>query len=128
MTAEQETFVQKFSTRDLCSKVQHPQIMLQIEVMKTEVMKYQTLADSIKTHVERKDVKGNDTFEISDWWKANCAMLTAFTYMLRAVLTNSPNSCPPERLFSIFNTTHNDDEKSYIQLSMQPQFNTREHY
>ena len=46
---------------------QHPQIMLQIEVMKTEVIKYQTLADSIKLHVERKDVKGNDTFDISDW-------------------------------------------------------------
>ena len=57
---------------------QHPQIMMQIEVMKTEVMKYQTLADSIKPHVERKDVKGNDTFEISDWWKANCAMLPTF--------------------------------------------------
>ena len=69
---------------------QHPQIMLQIEVMKTEVIKYHTLADSIKSHVERKDVKGNDTFDISDWWKTNCAMLPAFTYVLRAVLTNSP--------------------------------------
>ena len=70
----------------------HPQIMLQIEVMKTEVIKYQTLVDSIKSHVERKDVKGNDTFDISDWWKANCTMLPAFTYVFRAVLTNSPNS------------------------------------
>jgi hypothetical protein len=57
---------------------QHPQIMMQIEVMKTEVIKYQTLPDSIKPHVEREDVKGNDTFEISDWWKTNCAMLPAF--------------------------------------------------
>jgi hypothetical protein len=40
-------------------------------------MKYQTLADSIKPHVERKDVQGNDTFDISDWWKANCAKLTS---------------------------------------------------
>ena len=106
---------------------QHPQIMLQIEVMKTEVIKYQTLADSIKPHVERKDVKGNDTFEISDWWKANCAMLPAFTYVLRAVLTNSPNSCPPERLFSIFNSTFDADQSrsyaDYMQLSMQSQFN-----
>ena len=105
---------------------QHPQIMLQIEVMKTEVIKYQTLADSIKPHVERKDVKGNDTFEISDWWKANCAMLPAFTYVLRAVLTNSPNSCPPERLFSIFNSTFDADQSrsyaDYMQLSMQSQF------
>jgi len=106
---------------------QHPQIMLQIEVMKTEVIKYQTLADSIKPHVERKDVKGNDTFDISDWWKANCAMLPAFTYVLRAVLTNSPNSCPPERLFSIFNSTFDADQSrsyaDYTQLSMQSQFN-----
>ena len=64
---------------------QHPQIMLQIEVMKTEVIKYQTLADSIKPHVERKDVKGNDTFDISDWWNANCAILPEFTYVLRTV-------------------------------------------
>ena len=31
-------------------------------------MKYQNLDDSIKPHVERKDVKGNDTFDISDRW------------------------------------------------------------
>ena len=49
--------------------------------------------------------------------------------MLRAVLTNSPNSCPPERLFSIFNVTYNDDQKrshtDYIELSMQSQFDER---
>ena len=83
---------------------QHPQIVLQIEVMKTEVITYQTLAASIKSLVERKDGKGNDTFcDMSGWWKGNRAKLPAFTYMLRAVLTNSPTSCPPERLFSIFN-------------------------
>ena len=45
------------------------------------------------------------------------------------VLTNSPNSCQSERLFSIFNTTYNDDQKSsyadYIELSIQSQFNKR---
>jgi hypothetical protein len=44
-------------------------------------------------------------------------------------VTNSPNSCPPERLFSVFNTTYHDDQKSshtdYIQLSIQSQFNKR---
>ena len=49
--------------------------------------------------------------------------------MLRTVLTNSPNSCPSERLFSIFNATYNDDQKKshsdYIQLSMQSQFSKR---
>jgi hypothetical protein len=43
-------------------------------------------------------------------------------HVLHVVLTNSPNSCPPERLFSIFNATYNDDQKrshtDYIQLSM----------
>jgi hypothetical protein len=44
---------------------QHPQIILQIE---TEVkMVYQTLADSIKPLVERKDGKGKGTFDMSDW-------------------------------------------------------------
>ena len=102
-------------------------MMVWIEVMKNEVITYQTSSDSIKPLVERKDDKGQDTFDISDWWKTNCAELPAFTYVLRAVLTNSPNSCPPERLFSIFNSTFDADQKSsyadYMQLSMQSQFN-----
>ena len=97
-------------------------MMVQIEVMKNEVITYQTPVDSIKPLVE-----GQDTFDISDWWKANCAKLLAFTYVLRAVLTNSHNSCPPECLFTIFNSTF--DQKSsyadYIQLSIQSQFNNR---
>ena len=75
-----------------------------------------------KSFEERKDSKGKDTFDLSDWWKSNCATLPGFAYVLRAVLTNSPNSCPPERLFSLFNATYNDDQKSsytdYIELSM----------
>ena len=109
---------------------EHPEIRPQIEVMKTEVMKYQTLADSIKSFEERKDSKGKDTFDLSDWWKSNCATLSRFAYVLRAVLTNSPNLCPPERLFSLFNTTYNDDQKKshadYIELSMKSQFNKRD--
>ena len=101
----------------------------QIEVMKTEVMKYQALAGSIKSFEERKDSKGKDTFDLSDWWKSNSVRLQGFAYVLRAVLTNSPNSCPSERLFSLFNSTYNDDQKKshadYIELSMQSQFNKR---
>ena len=97
--------------------------------MKTEVMKYQTLADSIKSFEERKDSKGKDTLDLSDWWKSNCETLTGFAYVLRVVLTNSPNSCPPERLFSLFNATYDDDQKrshtDYIELSIQSQFNKR---
>ncbi len=78
---------------------------------------------------ERKDSKGKDTFALSDWWKSNCATLPGFAYVLRAVLTNSPNSCPSKRLFSIFNATYDDDQKKshadYIELSMQSQFNKR---
>jgi hypothetical protein len=108
---------------------EHPEIRPQIEVMKTEVMKYQALIGSIKSFEERKDIKGKDTFELSDWWKSNCATLPGFAYVLRTVLTNSPNSCPSERSFSIFNSTYNDDQKrsytDYIELSMQSQFNKR---
>ncbi len=107
----------------------HPEICPQIEVMKTEVMKYQTLTGSIKTFEERKDSKGKNTFDLTDWWKSNCATLPGFTYVFRVVLTNSPNSCPVERLFSIFNATYNDDQtrshSDYIELSMQSQFNER---
>jgi hypothetical protein len=70
-------------------------MMVQIEVMKNKVITYQTPADSIKSLVERKDDNRQDAFDISDWWKVNCAKLPAFTYVLRAVLTNSHNSYPP---------------------------------
>jgi len=42
-----------------------------------------TLADCIKPLVDRKDVNGEDTFDMLDWWKANCAKLPAFTVGLR---------------------------------------------
>ena len=84
-------------------------MMVQIEVMKNEVITYQTPADSIKPLVERKDDKGQDTFDISDWWKANCAKLPEFTYVFGAVLINSHNSCPPKRLCTIFNSTFDAD-------------------
>jgi hypothetical protein len=66
---------------------EHHEIRTQTEVMKTEVMKCQALAASIKSFEERKDSKGKDTFDVSDWWKSNCATLPAFAYVLLAVLT-----------------------------------------
>ena len=54
--------------------------------MKTEFMKYQALADSIKSAEERKDSKGKDTFDISDWWKLNCGKVPTFAYVLPVVL------------------------------------------
>jgi hypothetical protein len=50
--------------------------------MKTEVISYQTPADYIQSFVERRDDQGKDTFDMSDWWKANCAKLPAFSYVL----------------------------------------------
>ena len=71
----------------------------------------------------------SNTFDLSDWWKSKCVTLPGFTYVLCAVLTNSPNSCPSESLFRIFNATYNDDLKKshtdYIELSIQVQFNKR---
>ena len=40
--------------------------------MKTEVVKYHSLPDSIKSFEEMKDIKGKDTLDLSDWWKSNC--------------------------------------------------------
>ena len=40
---------------------EHPEIRPQIEVIKTEVMKYHALVDSIKSFEEMKDRKGKDT-------------------------------------------------------------------
>ena len=40
---------------------------------------------------ERKDIKGEDTFDLSDW-KSNCATLPGFAYVFCTVLTSSPNS------------------------------------
>ncbi len=51
----------------------HPEIRAEIQVMKTEVIKYQTLAGSIKSFEERKDSKGKD-IRLIDWWKSNCAI------------------------------------------------------
>ena len=78
---------------------EHPEIRPQIELMKTEVIKYQTLAGSIKSFEERKDSKGKDTFDLSDWWKSNCATLpvvgvrpTTVNYLCSHSLTNEPCS------------------------------------
>jgi hypothetical protein len=84
--------IDNFKIFKLC---EHPEIRPQIDGMRTEVMKYQALAASIKSFEERK---GKDTFDLCDWCNSNCETLPAFTYVLRAVLTNSPKSCPPESL------------------------------
>jgi hypothetical protein len=61
--------------------------------------------------VERKDVKGKDTFSLPEWWRCNSGSLPHFSFVLRVLLTNAPNSCPPERLFSMFNATFGEDQR-----------------
>ena len=85
---------------------EHPLIRPHIEGMKSELIKYHALVKSIKPLDQRKDAKGKDTFVLSDWWRCNSGELPHFAFVLRAVLTNAPNSCPPERLFSMFSHTH----------------------
>ena len=45
------------------------------------------------------------------------------------MLTNSPNSIPPERVFSILNDTFDDDQDralaDYLEFSLQRQYNMR---
>jgi hypothetical protein len=76
---------------------QHPDIRPRLEGMKEEISKYNAIASGIKALDERKDAKGNDTFVLCDWWRCNSGEPPNFAFVLRAVLTHSPNSCPSER-------------------------------
>ena len=60
---------------------------------------------AIKPKAERLDAKGEDTFTLLRFWRENeeGKGIDSFAYVLRAVLANSPNSIPPERVFSILN-------------------------
>jgi len=97
--------------------------------MKGESTKYNALVKEIKPLAQRLDAKGKDTFTLSGFWRASEDKVPAFSYVLRAVLANAPNSIPPERVFSILNDTFDDDQDKaladYIELSLQKQFNAR---
>ena len=107
-----------------CSK--HPKLAPKIQEMKGEITKYNSLVKSIKPLAQRLDAKGNDTFTLLGFWRASEGEVPAFSYVLRAVLSNAPNSIPPERVFSILNNTFDDDQDSahadYIELALQLQF------
>ena len=101
------------------------------QAMKNEIAAYNSLIKAIKPKAERLDAKGEDTFTLLSFWRENEEGngIDSFAYVLRAVLANSPNSIPPERVFSILNDTFDDDQDSsyadYIELSLQLQFNER---
>ena len=113
--------------------IEHPLIRPHtVEGMKTELIKYHALVKSIKPLDQRKDAKGKDTFVLSDWWRCNSgwrASSRCICAARRSVLTNAPNSCPPERLFSMFNASFGEDQQrsfgDYLELAMQSQYNKR---
>ena len=97
--------------------------------MKAEINKYNAIVKAVKPLAERLTAKGEDSFSLLNFWRANEATVPAFSYVLRAVLANAPNSIPPERVFSILNATFDDDQErsraDYIELVLQLQFNSR---
>ncbi len=64
--------------------VEHPEITPQIEVMKSGVMTYQALADSIKSIDERKESQGKDLY---DWRKSNFAKTRRHRFRNRLSVT-----------------------------------------
>ena len=106
-------------------------VQLLAQEMKNEIIAYNALIKAIKPKAERLNAKGEDTFTLLLFWRENeeGKGIDSFAYVLRAVLANSPNSIPPERVFSILNDTFDDDQDSsyadYIELSLQLQFNER---
>jgi hypothetical protein len=102
--------------------MRHPLVAATLLKMPAELPKYNALASAITIIVSGE-------FDIQAWWKMHKTSLPAFTQVLRAVLTNSPNSCPPERVFSILNDTFSTSQKTtkqdHLQLSLQLQYNSR---
>ena len=117
-----------FPSMHICCMPHHPPPCC-AQKMKEEIDKYNVAVKAIKPSVERRDAKGNDSFNLGDFWRANEAELPAFAFVLRAVLANAPNSIPPERVFSILNNTFASDQDrsraDYIELALQLQFNKR---
>ena len=73
----------------------HPQIIPQIEVMKTEDITYQALAESSHQVIRgkiRRSVEGHH--DMSDWWKANFAKRPAFTHVLHVAACSAHQLLP----------------------------------
>lgn len=108
----------------------HPELAPEIEAMKSELSTYLNLVKDIKPLTQRRDAKTKkDTFDLQVWWCEAASKIPSWATVLRAVLTNSPNSIPPERCFSILNDSFDDDQSrsnaDYIELSIEKQYNAR---
>lgn len=117
-----------------CFKLtKHPRVAPHYAQMKEELTKYNALVKCIKTKDQRlkRNRKGEmiDTFDRRAWWVNVKEKLPHFFAVLRAVLTHAPNSCPPERVFSILNDTFDNDQTrayaDYIETSLRLQYNKR---
>ena len=112
--------------------MKHPKIASCYAALKSEINTYNALVKGIKPESERmEEQKGQmvDTFDRRAWWVSVKHKLPNFFSVLRAVLTHAPNSCPPERVFSILNDSFEDDQlrayKDYIEASLRLQYNNR---
>ena len=113
--------------------LKHPHVKKHYEAMHTEIQKYNAKVAGIKPLAQRikKDATGKekDTFDIQAWWRSMKLELPHHYQVLCVVLLHSPNSCPPERLFSILNNTFDADQMNalmdYMELALQLQFNNR---
>lgn len=98
-----------------------------------ELHLYNELCMAIPARGDRMVIRRNgdavDSFDIRQWWLSNRVALPNLFQLLRAVLLHSPNSCPPERLFSILNDSFEHDQNKsysdYIELSLKLQYNNR---
>jgi hypothetical protein len=57
---------------------EHPQIGTHIQGMKSEINKYHTIVQSIKSLDERKDAMGRDTFSLPEWWRSTLELFLTF--------------------------------------------------
>mmetsp|Transcript_51328 Transcript_51328/g.109678 ORF Transcript_51328/g.109678 Transcript_51328/m.109678 type:complete len:103 (-) Transcript_51328:52-360(-) len=87
ITDVHELSVFRFST--------NPKLAPKIVHMESELPRYLELIAKIKPRSQRNNDKGKDTFSLLVWWRGNEDALPAWSYVLRAILTNSLNSIPP---------------------------------
>jgi hypothetical protein len=97
--------------------------------MKEELPAYRAAVAMIKPLEERENAEGNGTFDMEAWWKSQRSDLRAWASALRAVLCHVPNSCPPERAFTILNDCIDDGQcnafADYKKAMVMAQYNAR---